>query len=138
MSEPEQSALDEPEVMTDVLGPIPPAQTTVVEDFDERIARAWRPALVINDEGHHIHDEDSEWSKVIRRLHDESSSWPCRPARLLSHASLPEGRPLHLDGLRLPAQAGDHRRRRQAPMKGITAGLEEARPTSPASSTRAT
>ena len=29
----------------------------------------------INDEGHHTHDEDSEWNKVIRRLHDELPSW---------------------------------------------------------------
>ena len=43
-----------------------------VEDFDERIAARGEPALVINDEGHHLHDEESEWSKVIRRLNDES------------------------------------------------------------------
>lgn len=29
--------------------------------------------VVLNDEGHHTHDEDSEWSKVIRGLHDEVS-----------------------------------------------------------------
>ena len=106
---------DEPDVMTDVLGTDRLLPTTNgVEDFDERIAARGVPALVINDEGHHVHDEDSEWSKVIRRLHDEMPGRACCAARLLGDAPLPEGRPVHLDGLRLSAEAGDHRRRRQA------------------------
>jgi hypothetical protein len=28
--------------------------------------------MVINDEGHHVHDEESEWMSVIRRLHADS------------------------------------------------------------------
>ena len=65
---------NEPEAMTDVLGPVPPTGTGEVADFDERIAARGEPALVINDEGHHLHDEESEWSKVIRRLNDENTA----------------------------------------------------------------
>ncbi|MCI0476344.1 MAG: DEAD/DEAH box helicase family protein [Anaerolineales bacterium] len=62
---------DEPEAMTAVLGSKPPAQNIEVEDFDKRIAARGAPAMVINDEAHHTHDEESEWNKVIRRLHQD-------------------------------------------------------------------
>ncbi|MEO7000501.1 MAG: DEAD/DEAH box helicase family protein [Ktedonobacterales bacterium] len=39
-------------------------------DFAAIIARRGGSLLVINDEAHHTHDEDSEWTNVIRRLHD--------------------------------------------------------------------
>jgi type III restriction enzyme len=60
---------EEPEIMTDMLGPKPPANLSEVEDFDKRIAKRDSPCVVINDEAHHTHDEESEWNKVIRRLH---------------------------------------------------------------------
>jgi type III restriction enzyme len=60
---------DEPDAMTAVLGPKPPAKQVEVEDFDRRIVARGGHCLVINDEAHHTHDEDSEWNKVIRRLH---------------------------------------------------------------------
>jgi type III restriction enzyme len=65
---------NEPEVMTDVLGPIPPASDGEVEGFDVRIAARRAPCLVLNDEGHHTHDEESEWNQVIRRLHNSLAS----------------------------------------------------------------
>jgi type III restriction enzyme len=58
---------NEPSVMTGVLGSPPPAATEAA-DFAARIAVREAPCLVINDEGHHTHDEESEWNKVIRRL----------------------------------------------------------------------
>jgi len=61
-------ASDEPEEMTAVLGPKPPSQQAAVEDFDLRIAARGGRCLVINDEAHHTHDEESEWNRVIRRL----------------------------------------------------------------------
>jgi type III restriction enzyme len=64
---------DEPEEMTAVLGPKPPAQTSGVEDFDKRIIDRGGPVVVLNDEAHHTHDEDSEWNKVIRGLHAQVS-----------------------------------------------------------------
>ena len=60
---------DEPEEMTAVLGPKPPAQTSGVEEFDRRIIDRGGPVVVLNDEAHHTHDEESEWNKVIRGLH---------------------------------------------------------------------
>jgi type III restriction enzyme len=60
---------NEPEVMTAMLGPKPPAKSQDIEDFAPRIAARGTSALVLNDEAHHTHDEDSEWNKGIRRLH---------------------------------------------------------------------
>ena len=59
---------DEPDVMTAVLGSKPPAQNIAVEDFDKRIVARGVPVMVINDEAHHTHDEESEWNKVNRNL----------------------------------------------------------------------
>jgi len=60
---------DEPAVMTAVLGPKPPAQTNSADNFDKRIAARGGAVMVLNDEAHHTHDEESEWNKAIRRLH---------------------------------------------------------------------
>ncbi len=60
---------DEPDIMTAVLGPRPPAQTMQPDGFDQRIIARGGPVFVANDEAHHTHDEDSEWNKGIRRLH---------------------------------------------------------------------
>jgi type III restriction enzyme len=60
---------DEPEAMTDVLGPKPAPAISEIGDFEERIVARGVPCLVVNDEGHHTHDEDSEWNNTIRRLH---------------------------------------------------------------------
>ncbi|HEX3664062.1 MAG TPA: DEAD/DEAH box helicase family protein [Rhizomicrobium sp.] len=59
---------EEPEEMTAVLGPKPPAQTSGIEDFGQRIADRGGPVVVLNDEAHHTHDEESEWNKTIRAL----------------------------------------------------------------------
>jgi len=63
---------DEPEPMTAVLGPKPPTQAVEIEDFDTRIAARSGRCMVLNDEAHHTHEEESEWNKVIRRLHATS------------------------------------------------------------------
>ena len=60
---------DEPDIMTTMLGPKPPAQTIQVDSFDTRIIARGGPVFVTNDEAHHTHDEENEWSKTIRRLH---------------------------------------------------------------------
>jgi len=60
---------DEPDVMTAMLGPKPQANTQEVEDFLPRLAERGGPVVVINDEAHHTHDEESEWNKTIRRVH---------------------------------------------------------------------
>lgn len=62
---------DEPDIMTTMLGPKPPAKTIQVDNFDTRILARGGPVFVANDEAHHTHDEENEWSKTIRRLHQE-------------------------------------------------------------------
>ena len=64
---------DEPDVMTAMLGSIPPANKTEISDFDERIIKRDGLLMVLNDEAHHTHDEESEWSKLIRKLNTGKS-----------------------------------------------------------------
>ena len=142
---------DEPDIMTAVLGPRPPAQTMQTDGFEQRIVARGGPVFVANDEAHHTHDEDSEWNKGIRRLHTSltratprspclgraggalspslagrgDGGWVrCPPTRRFRHPALQQGRPVHLDRLRLPAQAGDHRQRHQAADQGHHAGRQ--------------
>ncbi len=67
----ESPADDEPDVMTAMLGPRPPAGSMEVEDLLPRLERRGGPIAVVNDEAHHTHDEDSEWNQIIRGLHAE-------------------------------------------------------------------
>ncbi|MGH9747445.1 MAG: DEAD/DEAH box helicase family protein [Candidatus Acidiferrales bacterium] len=69
---PDRSNEDEPDAMTAVLGSKPPAKKLEMTDFAERIALRAGKLLVINDEAHHTHEEESEWNKVIRRLHEKT------------------------------------------------------------------
>jgi type III restriction enzyme len=69
---PDRSGEEEPEEMTAILGPKPPAKKLETDDFGDRIALRAGKLLVINDEAHHTHDEDSEWNSVIRRLHGKT------------------------------------------------------------------
>ena len=41
------------------------------DDFDARIIRRSAPCLIINDEAHHTHDEESEWNRTIRGLREK-------------------------------------------------------------------
>lgn len=60
---------DEPDAMTAVLGPKPPAKKLELTDFGDRIGLRAGNLLVVNDEAHHTHDEENEWNKTIRKLH---------------------------------------------------------------------
>lgn len=62
---------EETDVMTAMLGNIPPTQKTEISDFDDRIAKRDGLVMVINDEAHHTHEEESEWNKFIRKLHEQ-------------------------------------------------------------------
>lgn len=63
---------DEPDAMTGVLGSKPPTKKLELTDFEERIGMRDGHLLVINDEAHHTHDEESEWNKIIRELHGKT------------------------------------------------------------------
>lgn len=64
---------EEPDEMTDMLGSKPPANKLEMADFSERIGLRDGNLMVINDEAHHTHDEESEWNNVIRNLHEKTS-----------------------------------------------------------------
>jgi type III restriction enzyme len=64
-----QVTSDEPEPMTRVLGPKPPAEGARVRPFDDRVADRAGTCLVVNDEAHHTHDEKLKWNEIIRELH---------------------------------------------------------------------
>ena len=69
---PDRGKDEEPDVMTAILGPKPPAQKLEQADFADRIARRAGKLLVINDEAHHTHDEDLNWNDIIRQLHEKT------------------------------------------------------------------
>ena len=57
-----------PQPIADLLGPTASDAPDERDDFDDRIVRRRAPLMVINDEAHHTHDEDSAWSSAIREL----------------------------------------------------------------------
>jgi type III restriction enzyme len=62
---------EETEIMTLMLGSKPPASLDEGRDFRTRILnRGDGRVMVINDEAHHTHDENSTWNETIRGLHD--------------------------------------------------------------------
>lgn len=67
------SGSDEPAALTAVLGAKPKPQLQEAADFRARISERTGTLAVLNDEAHHTHDEDGEWTGVIRSLH------PVRP-----------------------------------------------------------
>src|SRR6266550_3638664 len=68
------SGNDEPEELTAVLGHKPSTDTLDIGDFDDRVAARDGSILVLNDEAHHTHDEESEWNKIIRSLHTRTKA----------------------------------------------------------------
>jgi type III restriction enzyme len=118
---------EEPDIMTAMLGPPPPAQTLEVEDFFPRIAARGGPVLVVNDEAHHTHDEDSEWNKCIRRLHGET------PAGLAAQFDF-TATPRHTKGQLFSWTVYDYPLKQaildqivKRPLKGIAKGIAEQR-----------
>ncbi|MDZ4808199.1 MAG: DEAD/DEAH box helicase family protein [Bacteroidota bacterium] len=66
-----RTAEKETDIMTAMLGEIPPTSKSEVSDFDVRITKREGLLMVLNDEAHHTHDEESEWNKFIRKLHTD-------------------------------------------------------------------
>jgi type III restriction enzyme len=67
-----EKAASEPDAMTGVLGPMPPANLSEPPSFAARIAARDGLLAVINDEAHHTHDEASEWNALVRALHGQT------------------------------------------------------------------
>ena len=65
-----KSSDDEPDFMTDVLGQKPKDDIhSDLIDFTTMLSKRTGQLLVLNDEAHHTHDEESEWNKTIRTIH---------------------------------------------------------------------
>lgn len=116
---------EEPDPITAVLGPKPPANKTEVEDFDKRIAARCVPCVVVNDEAHHTHDEESEWNRAIRRLHSALNSGL---AAQLDFSATPR----HSKGALFSWTVYDYPLKQaiidgivKRPMKGVTSGIQE-------------
>lgn len=59
-----------PAAIANLLGPRASDAPAERDDFDDRIVRRSAPVMVINDEAHHTHDEQSTWNKTIRGLQE--------------------------------------------------------------------
>ena len=57
-----------PAPIANLLGPTASDTPDDRDDFDDRIVRRRSPLMVINDEAHHTHDENSAWNETIRAL----------------------------------------------------------------------
>jgi type III restriction enzyme len=120
-----RSGGNEPSAMTDVLGPAPSSSSDEMLDFGERITRRGAPCLIINDEAHHAHDEESEWNRVIRRLHADN------PAGLAAQLDF-SATPRYQKGGLFTWTVYDYPLKQaiidnvvKQPIKGITAGLKD-------------
>ncbi len=125
---------DEPDVMTAVLGSRPPAQNIEVVDFDKRIIARRAPVLVINDEAHHTHDEDSKWNEVIRRLHGQTFE-VSKTSKVLAQLDF-TATPRYSKGALFTWTVYDYPLKQaiidgivKRPMKGIASGIQEAKST---------
>jgi type III restriction enzyme len=123
----QSSERNEPEELTAVLGPKPPAQHSGIEDFDKRIVDRGGPVIVLNDEAHHTHDEESEWNKMIRRLDATVSN---RLAAQLDFTATPR----HSKGQLFSWTVYDYPLKQaiidnvvKRPLKGIAKGITEQR-----------
>src|SRR5579863_6459373 len=69
-SERKKNSDDEPDIMTEVLGPKPKDDlNSDLASFTDMLSKRAGHLFVLNDEAHHTHDEDNEWNRVIRTLH---------------------------------------------------------------------
>jgi type III restriction enzyme len=124
---PEPEELDEPEAMTGVLGPIPPPVNEADDGFHRRIAARDGKCLVINDEGHHVHDEASEWSQVIHRVHEDAEQGLAAQLDFSATPRYQKGGLFTWTVYDYPLKQAIIDNVVKRPMKGITAGLDEAR-----------
>lgn len=118
------STSDEPMVMTDVLGPPPPTAAEEI-DFTARIVAREAPCLVINDEGHHTHDEDSEWNKVIRGINETNTAGMAAQLDFSATPRYQKGGLFTWTVFDYPLKQAIIDNIVKQPMKGTTAGLKD-------------
>jgi type III restriction enzyme len=119
------AASDETEEMTDVLGPEPPLGLSTNTEFGVRIALRGAPCLVVNDEGHHAHDEESEWNKVVRRLHQENEGGVSAQLDFSATPRTKKGELFTWTIYDYPLKQAIIDRVVKQPMKGLTTGIND-------------
>jgi type III restriction enzyme len=123
-----EEASNEPDVMTAVLGAKPSSEPMTVEPIADRICKRREWVMVMNDEAHHTHDEDSEWNKAIRQLHTDLST-----SQHGVHAQLDfTATPRHTKGALFSWTVYDYPLKQaiidgvvKRPIKGIASGIKE-------------
>ena len=118
---------DEPEELTAVLGPKPPAQSSTIEDFDKRIVDRGGPIVVLNDEAHHTHDEESEWNSIIRGLHATASGGLAAQFDFTATPRHSKGQLFSWTVFDYPLKQAILDNVVKRPLKGIAQGITEAR-----------
>ena len=119
---------DEPEELTAVLGQKPPAQTSEVEDFRKRIIDRGGPVVVLNDEAHHKHDEESEWNRLIRGLHAQVSYGLAADLDFTATPRHSKGQLFSWTVYDYPLKQAIIDNVVKRPLKGIAQGITEQRP----------
>jgi type III restriction enzyme len=125
LAERDDPPADEPDPLAAMLGPKPPAKGQEVEPFGPRIARRGGPVVVLNDEAHHTHDEDSAWNASIRALH---AAVPGGLAAQLDFTATPR----HTKGQLFSWTVSDYPLKQaiqdgivKRPVKGVASGISE-------------
>ncbi len=120
------AAAAEPDAMAAMLGPKPPAKAQAAEDFAPRIARRGGPVVVLNDEAHHLHDEELTWVASIGKLH---AATPGGVGVQLDFSATPR----HQEGQLFSWTVFDYPLKQaildgivKRPVKGVTRGLSES------------
>ena len=89
---------------------LPSYQRSMLERLKEL-----KDLVVLNDEAHHVHDEDLAWSQSLLSIHRALPKGLGALARLLRHAQRSARHVLPLDSVRLPASPGGGRPDCQGP-----------------------
>jgi type III restriction enzyme len=118
---------DEPEELTAVLGPKPRAQSSTIEDFDKRIVDRGGPIVVLNDEAHRTHDEESEWNSIIRGLHATASGGLAAQFDFTATPRHSKGQLFSWTVFDYPLKQAILDNVVKRPLKGIAQGITEAR-----------
>jgi type III restriction enzyme len=122
---PDKAESREAEEMTAVLGPKPVMGQEQADLFAERLKAHGGPYLVLNDEGHHTHDEESEWNKVIRKVHRDSSRGLAAQLDVTATPRYERGGLFTWTICDYPLKQAIIDNIVKRPMKGITAGMGE-------------
>ena len=125
---PDRNEAAEPQELTDVLGARPPTNAaSQVDDFDKRIVARGGRCLIVNDEAHHTHDEDSEWNKVVRRIHAACPDGICTQMDFTATPRFSKGALFTWTVFDYPLKQAIIDNIVKRPMKGIAKGVQEAK-----------